>query len=172
VKKQNPEKIVEHKVLICPAMTSHVDGKQIYFLFSLYQVEDIQRELSVHDVPFSEPFIEGITVWRDMTIPVISLERYIGLPLEESKEGQRFIVVRITQGEKNNTEEMRVAIRTERETKMISIPDSNELATSNGWMNHEHVKGVFDWERGYIVVPETDKLFQGETSYTGIINHQ
>jgi len=63
--------------------------------------------------------------------------------------------------------EMRIAIRTERETKMISIPDSNELVTSNGWMNHELVKGVFEWDKGYIVVPETDKLFQGEISYKG-----
>ncbi|MBW1813302.1 MAG: hypothetical protein JRJ39_06400 [Deltaproteobacteria bacterium] len=50
---------------------------------------------------------------------------------------------------------------------MISIPDSNELVTSNGWMNHELVKGVFEWDKGYIVVPETDKLFQGEISYKG-----
>jgi len=159
VKKQNPEEAVDHKVLICPAMTSQVDGKHIYFLFSLYQVEDIQRELTVYDVPFSAPFIEGITVWRDLTIPVISMERYIGLPLTESGQGQRFIVIRTAPGTQEGESEMRIAIRTERETKMISIPDSNGLVTPNGWMNHDLVKGVFEWDKGYIVVPETDKMF-------------
>ncbi|MBW1643202.1 MAG: chemotaxis protein CheW [Deltaproteobacteria bacterium] len=165
MKKQSQEEVVDHKVLICSATTPYVDGKQIYFLFSLYQVEDIQRELSVYDVPFSAPFIEGITVWRDLTIPVISLERYLGLPLAEAGQSQRFIVIRSALGTQEDVGEMRIAIRTERETKMISIPDSNELVTSNGWMNHELVKGVFEWDKGYIVVPETDKLFQGEISY-------
>ncbi|MCJ7773272.1 MAG: chemotaxis protein CheW, partial [Desulfobacterales bacterium] len=94
--KESPKEVNEHQVVIYPAMTSSVEGKRIYFLFSLYQVEDIQGDLKVYDVPFSVQFVEGIAVWRDGAIPVISLERYLGMKSAESNRGQRFIVIRST----------------------------------------------------------------------------
>ncbi len=160
--KESPKEILKHKVLIHPAMTSQINGKQIYFLFSLYQVEDIQGELKVYDVPFSVPFVEGITVWRDMAIPVISLERYLGMELTEIRYGRRCIVIRPTLQSMEGSIDMRIAIRTEREIKMVSIPDSSEQVAPNGWMNHHHVKGVFEWEEGFIVVPEMDQIFHSE----------
>jgi chemotaxis signal transduction protein len=164
VKNEHQKEVVDHKVIIYPAMTSPVNGKRIYFLFSLFQVEDIQGELKVYDVPYSAPFVEGIAVWRESAIPVICLERYLGMKPAESKSGQRFIVIRSTLRSQEGAVEMRSGIRTEREIKMIPIPDTSELVKPNGWINHGLIKGVFEWEEGFIVVPETDKIFQGEIS--------
>ena len=162
MQKENSKESIKHKILIYPAMTSRVNRKQIYFLFSLYQVEDILAELNVYDVPFSASFVEGVTVWRNLAIPVISLESYLGMKLVASKKGQRFIVIRSTIKTQDSSVEMRSAIRTEREIKMIPIPDSSELVKPNGWVNHELVKGIYNWDKGFIVVPEMDNIFQGE----------
>ena len=160
--KESPKEVSEHQVVIYPAMTSSVEGKRIYFLFSLYQVVDIQAKLKVTGVPFSVPFVEGMTVWRNSVIPVISLERYMGMKTQGSGRGRRFLIIRSTRRVNDGSVEMLSAIKTEREIKMMPIPDSSELVKPNGWVNPELVKGIFEWDEGFIVVPETGKMIQGD----------
>lgn len=168
--KQIPKEVNEHNVLICPAMTPSVEGKRIYFLFSLYQIEDIQGKLKVTDVPFSAPFVEGMTIWRNSVIPVISLERYLGMSTERSTRGHRYIIIRSTRRRHESSVEMRGAIKTDREVKMMPIPNSSAVAQLNGWINPRLVKGIFECDEGFIVVPETDKMIHGDIQYSNSLS--
>lgn len=162
MQKEIPDERLEHKVIILPAMTTPVDNKQVFYLFSLQQVEDVQKEMTIYPVPFSPMFVEGITVWREIALPVISLERYLGMECVPSIAGQRFTVIRSTVMTHDGTVEIRSAFRTERGIKMIPVPDSSKPINPNGWIDHEKVKGVFEWDDGFIVVPETEKIIQEE----------
>jgi len=159
--KQEPKEIVEHKVVIYPSLTSPVEGKQVYFLFSLYQIEDIQGNMSVKTVPFSVPFVEGITVWRDTALPVVSLEHYLGLPRMEPGTRGRYMVLRSSLKTEVDIAETRIVILADREMRMMPLPEQCTRVASNGWMDHALVKGVFEWEKGFLVVPETEPIFQG-----------
>ena len=50
----------EQRVLIFSAQTPRVSNRQIYFLFSQHQMEDILMDTSVRSVPFSPSYIEGV----------------------------------------------------------------------------------------------------------------
>jgi len=77
----------KQRVLIFPAQTPKVLDRQVYFLFSLVQMEDVIMDAAVHPVPFSPPYIEGVAEWRDHVVPVLSLEECLGLkPLLKKKQ--------------------------------------------------------------------------------------
>lgn len=164
MKKEKQQEMEAQKVLIYPAMTPEIDGKRIYFLFSIHQIEDIQGELKIVEVPFAVPFTEGLAVWRDNAVPVISLERYLGMQTIASNKGQRYIILRSAVTTQEGITETRCAIRTEREIKMVPIPESHPSVSPNGWVDHDLIKGVFEWNDGLIIVPETEFLFQ-ETGF-------
>jgi len=162
--KDRPKPDNDHTVLIYPAMTAAMGDKKIYFLLSLYQVEDIQGKLPVYTVPFAVSFVEGMTVWRHLVIPLISLEHYLGLPRYDACRGQRTIILRVTQPSHEGVVDIRVALQTDREMKMIPIPDSGKRVESSGGFNFQRVKGIFEWDENIIVVPEMDKVFHAESS--------
>lgn len=157
--------VAEHKVILSPAMTSPLDGHCIYFLFSLYQVEDIQGMLKVRRVPLSFPYIEGITIWRGLAIPVISLEHYLGLEPLEGNSGSRFLIIRSAVESEEPGEELRAAVRIGREIRMAPVPNAGEPVEPNGWIPKHLVKGVYQWEDGFIVVPEMEPIFQADMGY-------
>jgi len=163
VKKNESTEAAEHKVILSPAMTSPIEGHRIFFLFSLYQVEDIQGTLKVRRVPFSVPYVEGITLWRGHAIPVISLECYMGLSPTKVNGGSRFLIIRSTIESEETGKELRAAIQIGREIRMIPVPLTGEPVESDRWISSDLVKGIYQWENGLIVVPEMEQIFRIDT---------
>ncbi|QTA86801.1 chemotaxis protein CheW [Desulfonema magnum] len=201
----------EQKVIIFPALTpSQLSCGQVFFLFSVRQVEDIIKNTSVHPVPFSSPYIEGITIWRDQVVPVISLEECMGMESTTSGSGfrllsTRLIIIRIlpsfslTDDEKNEkvssahgdilptaggkknfsfTQEerdaffpaeeyeggARIMLRVAPGIRMLSLPISCTplpLASVEWIPKKELVRGVYEWEEGYLTVAHMEKIFKG-----------
>ena len=68
------------KVLIFPAQpTADIGGGDLFFLFSMGQVEDILKSAPVHPVPFTPPHIQGMARWRERVLPVIWPEGCLGV---------------------------------------------------------------------------------------------
>jgi hypothetical protein len=148
------------QVVIFPAMTpEEISDGQIYFLFSIRQVEDVVKEASVQPVPFSPPYIEGITLWRDLAVPVISLEKRLELAASSFKLlSTRFITLRFAVGEKNKPRKHpkaeRMMIRVAPTIRMVSlpIPSAPIPVSAVEWIpRKELVKAVYEWEEGYLV---------------------
>ncbi len=149
----NPGASLPQKILISPALTpTKISGRQVHFLFSIRQVEDILKETPVYPVPFSPPHVEGIAKWRNHALPVISLEKRLGLdirsPDAEFQKSTRLIAVRaLDPGEKY------IMLRVSDAIRMFSLPISYTPAPSVGWLSEDSlVKGVYEWDEGYLLV--------------------
>lgn len=153
------------RVIIFPAMTlEEVSDRQVYFLFSVSQVEDIIKEVSVYPVPFSPLYIEGITEWREHIMPVMSMEECLGM--ETMSIGglrllsTRLIIVRI---HSFSQDKGRVMLRVAPTIRMISlpIPCTPISLSSVAWIpKKELIKAVYEWEEGYFLIVDMPSIFE------------
>ncbi|MDM8523354.1 chemotaxis protein CheW [Desulfococcaceae bacterium HSG8] len=177
----------DRKVVVFPAMSpAEISDGQIYFLFSIRQVEEIINEVSVQSVPFSPSYIEGVTLWRNHVVPVISLEELLGMETMPDKSGfrllsTRLITVRIlppfspvenpplpvsaenpqhlSYAEKRK-KEGRIMLRVAPTIRMVSLPIPCTPVSSVGWIpKRDLVRGVYEWEEGYLVVVHMFSIF-------------
>ncbi len=165
---------VEQQVLIFPALfpAAEMSERDVYFLFSVTQVEDIIKELLIYPVPFSPSYTEGIAQWRDNVVPVISLEKCLNrdevagsnLCLEPAMHGNekkntRIIMVRsISEG----NEIKRCAVRVIPPIRIFSLPIQCTPVSSVEWITKKHlVRAVYEWDEGYLVVPYMEKILTG-----------
>lgn len=151
----------KQRVLIFPAQTPKVLDRQIYFLFSLVQMEDVIMDAAVHPVPFSPPYIEGVAKWRDHVVPVLSLEDCLGLKPIKSQKVSRLMVVRVTKKEITKVENHRSMLRVVPPIRMVTLPIACR-PVSVGWIPESNlVRGIYEWEKGFLVVIHTEKILLG-----------
>lgn len=151
----------EDQVLIFPAQTPLFRDRQVHFLFSLRQTDDILTDVSVMPVPFSPPYIEGIAEWRDLIMPVVSLELCLGLELIDSSKVRRSAVVRTPQRHKNRLTCCRVMVRMAAPIQMLPLPaECNPVSTE--WPVGRHLtRGVYEWKNGWLIVVHMEKVLGG-----------
>ncbi len=159
----------ERKVLIFPAMTPAVRNNQIYFLFSMKQVEDIIQEINICTVPFAPSFTEGLGWWREQAIPVISLEACLGLE-KTSHKNPRFMLIRsatqlevgLESGQPVGSRRvMRSIIKAHHNIRLATLPiKCAPVATP--WIPHrEFVRGAYKWDQGLLVVADINTILNG-----------
>lgn len=157
----NSPATAKQRVLIFPAQTPKVSGKQVYFLFSLVQMEDVIMDAAVHPVPFSPSYIEGVAEWRDHVVPVLSLEGCLGLKSEKSQKARRLMVVRATKKNNSKIESHRSMLRVVPPIRMAALPIEC-TPVSFGWVPEKNlVRGIYEWEKGFLVVAHTQKILLG-----------
>ena len=145
------------RILIFPALSPKISGKQIYFLFTLGQIEDIIRNASIYPLPFSPPYILGLAEWRDNVLPVLSLEECLGLPPSESTEAVRLVIIR--SGEKK----IRGIFRVDPSIRLISMPVSCSPVQSAPWLSrNDLVRGIYEWDEGFLVAVRMDNILRGD----------
>ncbi len=165
IQEKNKVKSSEKRVIIFSGTTREKkSGKPISFLFSVKQVEDIIKEIDVKPVPFSPSFVEGISLWRDLAVPVLRLEDCLGL--EDGGKDldlyQRLLLVRTGEGTGESGNERRGLIRVASGLRMYYLPIDCSPAESLQWLPDETlVKAVYDWENGYLVVADLKKILEG-----------
>lgn len=149
-------------MLIFPAVTPAKDtGGQVYFLFSLSQVEDILKETKVCAVPFSPPHIEGVAEWRDRVVPVIDIEKCLGLDPGSEGVPRRLIMVR-TGPAVSKTGETRAMLKASSAIRMMSLPIPSTPLTSATWIPKKYlVRGAYRWEKGFLVIVHLEKILRG-----------
>ncbi|MCP4349345.1 MAG: hypothetical protein GY795_28025 [Desulfobacterales bacterium] len=153
----------QQRVLIYPGLAeTGVPSRQVFFLFSVTQVEDIINHIPVHTVPFSPPYIEGIAEWRDFVVPVISLEGCLGFEtqgtISEPRINTRLIMVRTSESTGGN----RSILRAIQPIRMLSLPFECTPVSYAGWFPSDKlIRAVYEWEKGYLVVVHIDKILRG-----------
>lgn len=153
------------KVIIFPSLTERLGEGQIYFLFSLRQVEDIIKEVRVYPVPFSAPHIEGIAEWRDRVMPILSLEKCLGMKSGSGTHaGTRLITVRLLRESegKKRPEEERMMFRVSPSIRMLSLPlDCSPVPVSScsGIPRPHLLRAVYEWSEGFLAVIRLGEIF-------------
>jgi len=151
----------EQRVLIFSALTPRVSNRQIYFLFSQHQMEDILMDTSVQSVPLSPSYIEGVAEWRNQVLPVISLEACLGMESLNSPKIQRLMVVRALKNEAAPMGIYRIMLRIVPPVRMLTLPIECS-PVSNGWIPENFfTKGVYEWEDGFLVVAHLKNILDG-----------
>jgi len=151
----------KQRVLIFPAQTPQVLDRPVYFLFSLVQMEDVIMDAAVHPVPFSPSYIEGVAEWRDHVVPVLSLEECLGLKFEKSKKARRLMVVRVAKNELTKVENQRSMLRVVPPIRMVTLPIECTPASVEWIPERNLVRGIYEWEKGFLVVTHTEKILFG-----------
>ncbi len=152
----------EQKVLVFPARIrpGSTEG-QVWFLFSLAQVEDILKDTHVFRVPFSPDHIEGVANWRDRVIPVIALEKCLGLEPDQTGDSGRLIMVK--SGGPEPDEGKRVMLRVSELVQMMSLPIPSAPLTSVNWIPKRYlVRGIYRWEKGFIVIVHMERILRAQ----------
>ena len=151
----------EQRVLIFSAQTPRVSNRQIYFLFSQHQLEDILMDTSVRSVPFSPTYIEGVAEWCNQILPVISLEACLGMESLNSQKVQRLMVVRALKNEGAPMGIYRIMLRIVPPIRMLTLPIECS-PVSVGWISENFFsRGVYEWEDGFLVVAHMKNIIDG-----------
>jgi len=151
----------EQRVLIFSAQTPRVSNRQIYFLFSQHQLEDILMDTSVRSVPFSPTYIEGVAEWCNQILPVISLEACLGMESLNSQKVQRLMVVRALKNEAAPMGIYRIMLRIVPPIRMLTLPIECS-PVSDGWIPENFFsRGVYEWEDGFLVVAHMKNIIAG-----------
>lgn len=152
----------EQRVLIFPALTTPVNGKQLSFLFSVSQLEDILLETEITQVPYAPPHIFGVTDWRDRVLPVVSVEKCLGLISQDAHAAIRFLVIKSVRHENGKSHENYGMLRVSRQIQMYNLPIQCSPAPGQ-WIPREHlVRQVFEWEHGFLIVPQIQAILDGK----------
>ncbi len=158
---------IQRRVLIFPALTPAVAGREIHFLFSPRQVAEIIGEISVQRVPFSPEPVEGIVSWRDQVAPAASLEKCLGLPAEGPPRTQRWILVRAPGGDPAHPMELRCMFRAPRDIHFLALPiPCAPTALETYIPNSRLARAAYEWENKLLVVVHTGRILMGEFQQT------
>lgn len=151
----------EQRVLIITAQSPKVSSRQIYFLFSQHQMEDVLMDTSVLPVPFSPSYVEGVAEWRGQALPVVSLEACLGMEFRNSSKVQRLMVVRAPKNDAASTEQYRIMVRVVPPIRMQTLP-INYVPGSDKWIPEKYfARAVYEGEDGFMVVAHLKNILCG-----------
>ena len=149
------------RILIFPAQLAKVGDREVHFLFSLRQMEDILMDAAVRPVPFSPAYVEGIARWRNLVLPVVSLEKCLGLASSDVRKSQRLMVVRAPQETASQPGANRIMLRVVPPIRMLTLPiDCSPV--SDGWISDPNMtRAVYEWQNGFLVVAHLEHILRG-----------
>jgi chemotaxis signal transduction protein len=147
-------------VLIFPARTPGVQGKQVYYLFSLHQVVDVLRQADPQPVPFGPGFAEGVAQWRGRVLPVLSLERCLGMKTSDEAIPLRTIVVRgVHQGNGHEPRELYAIFKVGAAARQLGLPLACNPVPVPPWItNASALSGVYEMDKTILLVVDLEKI--------------
>jgi purine-binding chemotaxis protein CheW len=150
----------EKRVLISPAQTPNVSNRQVYFLFSLRQVEDILIDAPARPVPFSPAHIEGVVEWRGHVLPLISMETCLGFEFLNTQKNQRLMVVRAAHNGSTQKNVDRMMLRVVPPIQMLTLPIEC-FPASDEWIPRNYLaKGIYEWKNKFLVAAHIETILR------------
>ena len=150
------------RVLIFPAQVPQVSDREVNFLFSLRQMEDILLDAAVRPVPFAPPYVEGIAKWRNRVLPVVWLEKCLGMKTLDGRGQQRLMVVRTPNKGPDPAGANRIMLRVVPPIRMLTLPIDCSPA-SGAWLSEPNLtRGIYEWQNGFLVVAHLERILQGK----------
>ena len=87
-------KATHAQIFIFHANTPAVDNQAVCYVFSVRQVVEVLSHAQSQPVPFSPRHAEGIAQWRGRVLPVLSIEKCLGIASTTPDTQHRAVVVR------------------------------------------------------------------------------
>jgi chemotaxis signal transduction protein len=146
------------QAVVFPSSETSETGDTLFFIFSIHQVREIKSEITILPIPFSEPFIKGISEWRNRVVPVISLERRLEIKKNSNPESRRYALI---QSKANGTsnKSLFAFIETGPGIRHLSPPVSCTTVFPGEFTpNPSLVHAAYKWEAGVLMAPDMMKI--------------
>ncbi len=148
------------QVFIFPARTSGFDGNPVYYLFSVRQVVEVLRHVDVQAVPFGPKYAEGVAEWRGHVLPILSLEKCLGLQESNEQMPRRTIVVRsVAENSNGNFHESYAIVKVGAAVHQLALPLACEPVDVPHWVTETAcLSGVYQMQERFLLVVNVEKI--------------
>lgn len=141
------------------------DNKDVFFLFTANQVEDVLGSIVIRGVPFAPQFLLGICSWRGQVLPVVDLDKKYGIQQKTTDSKGRYFVVRTGTPLEEKSDIIRGVIRVSDQVRTIDIP-SNSVVSPSGEIDFqkELIRGTYHTDDHIYIFPELLTILQDNQS--------
>ncbi len=148
------------QVLIFPARMPEMEGKRVFYLFSVRQVAEVLSHANVQPVPFGPRYAEGVSEWRGCILPVLSLEQCLGLKASNEQMPLRTIVARsVTKDNLDNQHEMYGIFKVGAAIRQLGFPLACEPTAIPDWVTDGScLYGVYKMQASLLMVVNIEKI--------------
>ncbi len=126
------------------------------FGIEIASVEGIVKMQEITKVPFSPPYMEGITNLRGMVLPVIDLKKRFGLPAETATKETRIITV--------SMDKVKMGMIVTAVNEVLTIDDSvielPQAMITN--INSEFITGVAKIEKRLVILLDLSRILTAD----------
>jgi chemotaxis signal transduction protein len=158
------------QIFIFQADTPAIDDRQVCYLFSVRQVVEVLSHADARPVPLGPKHTDGITQWRGRVLPVVSLEKCLGIEASQSQSHRRAVVVRsVIETDGNKLNEFYGIITVGAKIQQVELPLACEPMALPAWVSDATLlSGVFQTPHRILLVVNIGRILNGESSTTGI----
>lgn len=148
------------KVFIFPAFAPEHEEKQVFYLFSLRQVVEVLRAVKILPVPFSPCGTEGVAEWRGRVVPVLSLEKYLGINWSGEPKRVRSIALRsVGKSKKERIEDLYAIVNVGVKVEQLELPLECDAAETPEWITETScLIGTYQMPNRLLLVVDIEKI--------------
>ncbi len=134
--------------------------RELFFLFTTGQVEEVLSDIVVRPLPFAPAFLHGVSYWRERLLPVIDLEKRLAIKTGESAGASRFVVVRAGA---DGGGVFRCVLKLSDEIHSMDI-SAAEFVAENEQTGAEPLllRGAYRWNDKTYIVPDLVSILQNQ----------
>lgn len=157
-------KYADGHVFIFPARTSEVEGKRIFYIFSVRQVVEVLNQANALPVPFSPMYTEGVTRWRSRILAVLSLEHCLGMAVSEEQTHLRSVVIRsVSVDNMDNFHEVYTVCKVGGAIRQMDLPLPCMPTSVPDWITNASVlSGVYELEDHLFLVLNMEAILNAK----------
>lgn len=151
------------RVVVFQAGTPVNAGHAISFLLSARQVVEVTENLPIWPVPLAPAFTDGITYWQQRVLPVVSLEKCLGLVEQDATTKAKMLVVRSRDKTKTGNDGLHGIFRIGPNIRHILLPAECQPVNAAEWtLQYRRLRGAYKWQSGILLVPDVEMILNGE----------
>lgn len=152
----------DSRVLIFPGRTADIEGKPVFYLFSIRQVAEVLTHVDAQLVPFAPAYVQGIAHWRDRVLPVLSLEQCLGIKQSDNQMPQQTIVVRgVTKDSTDNLHELYAICKVGAGVHHLDFPlECEPVAAADHIPNAFYLHGAYQMQKRLLLVINIEKVLK------------
>jgi len=126
------------------------------YAVDILKVQEINRMISITQIPNSPNFVEGVINLRGRVIPVISLRKKLGFTSKEIDNNSRIIVVEVN----NKT----IGFIVDGVSEVLRIPNSitENLPEITSKVNSKYITSIAKFDDRLIILLDLDKIISDE----------
>jgi purine-binding chemotaxis protein CheW len=153
-----------NQVVVIRVEEKKEENTNLFFLFTVSQVEEVLPDITLTGIPFAPEFIQGMCRWRRQLLPVIDLKKRFGLTEASQTLSERYVVVRA--GSKSSADDkqlVRCVFRVPDSIKVIEATDQSvHVSPEKFGVKPSLVRGAYRQGDDFFVVPDVASILQNE----------